>query len=686
MARSLTARCWFAFSLLELVFSSCVIFAFAHLLGIGERSVAFWVLLAMTGVKIVAWSTLMTWLLRPYEEFAATPEKARSAAQLLAADAALHRASFRFGAGYAGCWAVSYALAVAWLWHLGPEQVPLGSGTTEVMALVCSAILLGAFSFSFPLMSLLTSEAANQCSLLADRLGVHLPRQPMSLQGRIGLIAFCLGLAPTLWVMGLGYMRQVESSREQNVTATRLAAAQVANAMDHASSLQPPSHDALQKLARAAAGEDARVFLLNAAGRPLDGAPATEAAADVASLIAKTPAQTSGSQLRLRPERTLAFERSAGGPVAVVALDTAAQPSSSYVISASIFALVVMIWAPLCAYILGRAVSDPIQRLTGAARRIVEEGKLTEMGQIPVTRNDEVGALTSQFNEVLALMRSLSDAARAIARGDLRGEVSGIGELPDAFRGMVDGLQNIVRQIRETSVELAGSAAEIFAASQEQESAATMQSSAVVEISRTMDSLSESAAHVSDAVQGVLSNAERTLKNTDEMVQRIGQLTALANRIGEILDVIREIADRSDLLALNGSLEASRAGDGGRGFALVSAEMRRLAERVTASVQDVKRLVADIRDSGSSTVMATEESRKLAEGTTEAARQITFVTQQQRSGTEQVSLSVKNVAEVVSQAASATSQTRTSAGNLKSHADRLAEIVRSFEVGAVPGE
>jgi methyl-accepting chemotaxis protein len=348
-----------------------------------------------------------------------------------------------------------------------------------------------------------------------------------------------------------------------------------------------------------------------------------------------------------------------------------------------LFALIIMIWAPLCAFLLGRVVSDPITRLTAAARFVVEEGLLSKLGNVPVPANDEAGELSNHVNQLLDLMRSLSQAANAVANGDLRVTVEGKGELPDAFRGMLHSLSEIVRQIRETSIELASAAAEIFAASQEQETAATAQSSAMVEISRTMDSLSESAAHVSDAVGGVLTNAERTLKNTDDMVGRIGSLTGHAGRIGEILEVIRDIADRSDLLALNGSLEATRAGEAGRGFALVAGEMRRLAERVTASVHDVKKLVSDIRDSGSSTVVATEESRKLADGTTEAARQITFVTQQQRSGTEQVSFSVKNIAEVVAQAAAATSQTRTSAEGLKAHADSLAETVRRFQMPGI---
>jgi methyl-accepting chemotaxis protein len=351
-----------------------------------------------------------------------------------------------------------------------------------------------------------------------------------------------------------------------------------------------------------------------------------------------------------------------------------------------IFAVVVGLWAPLCAVALGRSVSGPLQRLTSSAREIVEEGKQSQMTALPVARDDEVGVLSERFNELIDMMRDLSQAADAIAGGDLRVSIDRKGELPDAFRHMLESLRSMVSEIRETSVTLASAATEIFAASQEQEAAATQQSSAMEEISRTMDSLSESAAHVSDAVQGVLNNAEKTLDNTDSMVNRITQLSGHAGRIGEILDIIREIAERSDLLALNGSLEASRAGEGGQGFALVASEMRRLAERVTASVQDIKKLVTDIRSSGSTTVMATEESRRLAEGTTQAARQITFVSQQQRSGTEQVSQSVKNIAEVVTQSVSATAQTRTSAEGLKFQADRLAQLVRKFEVHTAVAE
>jgi len=142
--------------------------------------------------------------------------------------------------------------------------------------------------------------------------------------------------------------------------------------------------------------------------------------------------------------------------------------------------------------------------------------------------------------------------------------------------------------------------------------------------------------------------------------------------------VIREIAERSDLLALNASLESARAGEAGRPFALIAAEMRRLAERVTGSVTDVRAMVADIRTSSQAAGVATESGRKLVDGTTESARLITRVTQQQQTATEQVLQSMRHIGAVLAESAAATQQTRTSAGILKIEAERLNTLVAKF--------
>jgi methyl-accepting chemotaxis protein len=676
MKRSLTARCLLVFFLLDLALSPLLVFALSLVLG-EPRAGGYLVAVVFVVAKIPVWASLSNRFLAPYERFHRQPAAARTKAALFEADHAVARFPLRFAMAYSTSWSASYCCAAL---SLGSGGDPVAA--REILLLVMLTVAVSAFAFAFPLATNLSTEASSECSLEAAEQGVTLERAPVSLQLRIGIVAACVGLAPALWMTAVGYQKQAESERARARVVARLAALDLSRAVETHDAAA--AHDGAARSIVQASSDGATAFLLSADGAVLEADPAhfTDVKGDVTELaVHAARSKSEGTLARSGDERAWAFVRTTAGAIAVAAATPGALPLS-FAVHAALFVLLVMLWAPLCGMLVGKVVSEPIARLTTATRLVVEAGKLSSMGAVPIAREDEVGDLTGYFNQVLALMRSLAEAANAVAQGDLLVNVEGVGELPDAFRGMLENLSAVVRQIRGSSIELASAAAEIFAAAQEQESAATAQSSAMVEISRTMESLSLSAAHVSEAVQGVLGNAERTLKNTDDMVDRIGALTRHAGRIGEILEVIRDISDRSDLLALNGSLEASRAGESGRGFALVAGEMRRLAERVTASVQDVKKLVTDIRDSGSSTVIATEESRKLADGTTEAARQITFVSQQQRSGTEQVSQSVKNIAEVVSQAASATSEIRTAAEGLKTHADRLADVVRKFGMQA----
>jgi methyl-accepting chemotaxis protein len=682
MFKTLTLRSIFTFAVLDLLFAPFVILAFTQLLGTGGSSDPLLTLAGLTVLKIAAWAGYLTYELGAWERFARAAAKNRTPELTQRADRSLQSFSLRFGVFYALTWIATYGSGFLIVKGYGPERVPLPAQADNAVAILCLAVFFGGFAFAYPLASTLVADAASECSALARSYGFALDRAPSSLQARIAVVALALGLGPMLWMVALGYIKQVDSSHMERTTHARLASSELALEVAKLSASEldarlPTLLDGFQK--RSVDG------LVLEAGKPHGDAGGRLFAANPDLqrwLLAESAKANEGVHARIDLPEVVAFHRVDPQRVAVAVLRAPVSASSGFVLSSIVFTVLVGVWAPVCAWALGTAVSKPIGKLTAISRRIVEHGDLKEIGTVSVSTNDEIGVLTEKVNDVLDLMRDVSLAAHSIAKGDLRAMVAGTGDLPDSFRGMIESLRGMVQQIRETSVDLASAAAEIFAASQEQEAAAASQSSAMVEISRTMDSLSESAAHVSDAVQGVLGNAERTLHNTDDMVRRIGELTGHANRIGEILEVIRDIADRSDLLALNGSLEASHAGEGGRGFALVASEMRRLAERVTASVSDVKKLVSDIRDSGSSTVMATEESKKLAEGTTDAARQITFVTQQQRSGTEQVSQSIKGIADVVSQAVSATSQTRTSAQGLKAQADRLSALVKRFELSA----
>lgn len=672
--KTFSARTVLLFTLFDGGFGPLAVLAYIVLLGPANTGDAIGLMLGLMVIKLAVSAWYIKRILVPYELYSAAKSNEEKARLVADADASLQEFPRRFALHFALSWVILDGAVYAAMRIFGLEHFALAEHAAVAVAFLMAASACGCFAGAFPIAILATAEPAGKCAEFARQHGAALRRHPVTLQMRIGSMALATALAPLLWLIAVGYMAQVDDRAEQTRMEASLAVTDAAVANEEGS---------LAAWVAGARGDELRLVL--APGQEIALSNRTPSVFEETMLARLGHAAQTGPRPTLydRPRsRAAAMRRLEDGRVAVAVTVTPASAGTGFLMGAGVFGLLIIFWAPLNAVTLARAVSRPLEKLTETVRKMVDEGNQSQIGTIPVLRNDEVGTLSDRFNDLLDMMRDLGLAADSIARGDLRVRINRQGELPDAFRKMVGSLQDMVSQLQQTSVELAGAASEIFAASQEHEAAATSQSSAMTEISHTMDSLSESAAHVSEAVQGVLSNAEQTLVTTDTMVERIEGLSGHTSRISDLLDTIRDIADRSDLLALNGSLEASRAGEGGQGFALVAAEMRRLAERVTAAVQDVKKLVTDIRESSASTIMATEESRKLAGGTTEAARQITFVSQQQRTGTEQVSQSVREITEMVTQVTAATSQTRTSAQDLKHQADRLAELVKQFEVRA----
>lgn len=327
---------------------------------------------------------------------------------------------------------------------------------------------------------------------------------------------------------------------------------------------------------------------------------------------------------------------------------------------------------------LHRVLTTPLAQLDEVTRRVAEQGDIRAVGRITPLRNDELGALANNFNRMLDMLDELASAATAVSKGDLRVEIRGTGDLPDALRGMLSRLNEVVEQIRSTSLELASAAAEIHAITREQEHATEQQSQRVLAVSDTIATLAQSAEDISKTSTEVLDNAEQALSTTDAMIGKINLLSAQAGNVRALLELIHEVADRSDLLALNGALEATRAGEAGRAFALVASEMRRLAERVTGTVGDVRERIADIEAAGASTVQATADSRRLADSTATAARKISMVTHRQSEETEQVSHKVFEVAEGMIATVEAAKQTLGATEGLRIRAAELERLTRQF--------
>ncbi len=675
MPKSLLGRVRLIYFPLDLTFGLLIPLAFVNGVRPADTTYALILLYALglvrTSIVMVGFGRVLGPIGRWIEAAPRRPDPR----ELQAVDAMIRNGPARLAVWGCVAWAFQLAVAAILLLLVDPYRAALAPRSLVTIALMITGIVLGTIPFTIPLMSMLLNDTARRVFALAHKAGIKLQREPVSLRLKLVFLIATIGLAGPVWMASTSYSVDGARAALEARTQCTIIASDLARQLD---GVNPVDVATLDRLAHQATAGGAVASIANRSGDVVAGSRTLSP--PLAAWLPQARPQGIDSTSSPRDGEVAARAVAGNGLVAIVVAPITEWTSSSLAITFLMFFVVILLWAPMCAYFLSVDVVRPLQDISNTVQQITDVGKLDEIAAITVTHNDETGVLASRFNDLLDMLRGLSAAAGALAKGDLEIRIAGEGDVATAFRAMIESLGRIVRQIHETSVLLAAAATEIYAASQEQEAAAASQSTAMVEIRQTMESLFEAAAHVSESVRGVLSNAERTLETTDRMVIRIGDLTNHAGRIGEILETIRDISDRSDLLALNGALEASRAGEAGRGFGLVAAEMRRLAERVMTSVHDVRSLVGDIRASGSSTMMATEDSKKLAASTTDAARQITMVTQQQRSGTEQVLQSVREIAETLTQSVAAMAQTRASAEQLKSQADKLSSLVRAFRI------
>ena len=382
------------------------------------------------------------------------------------------------------------------------------------------------------------------------------------------------------------------------------------------------------------------------------------------------------------------------------------------------------------------AVSDVLQQalkgdLTG---RVKTERLHGEMGEIGGLVNQLLEMLSTKFNEfdhrkmiaTREIDQALDGLIALVRQGDLSrwnttSEDAQLAPLLEGFGKVVETLRTFVREINEAALRLSASSNEVLAASTQHETSSTEQAAAIHETTATMEELKHASAQIAENAGAVARVAEETLGAAragrgaiGEFIQAMQQIRAdgvavaesitklskRVERIGTVVEVIDEIADRSDLLALNAALEGSRAGEAGKGFSIVAAEMRRLAENVLDSTKEIKNLITEIREAtaaagsaADASKSATESGEKLGavaaqavEGilagvqeTSDAARVINLATQQQRTATEQVVASMAEIEDVTRQTTQASKQATGAAAELTQLAGRLAELIKRFK-------
>jgi len=270
---------------------------------------------------------------------------------------------------------------------------------------------------------------------------------------------------------------------------------------------------------------------------------------------------------------------------------------------------------------------------------------------------------------------SLAQAVTGVAEGDLTTDIavhSGdeIGQLAELFRMMVGEMGGIVGDIRDKAHTLASSSEELSAAVQEtgasvQEMASTTNEfaatvAAMAERTEQMDAsarrISDMAASGSVALDQAVNQTESLRLLIQDVANHVDGLGVRSQEIGRIIEVISDIAEQTNLLALNAAIEAARAGEHGRGFAVVADEVRKLAEQSAGATAEITALIREIQEETSQTVASMNEGAKQAEDTSKTVRDAGGLLQEILGAVEEISRRVHDVAAGTQQLGSTSQQ------------------------------
>jgi Methyl-accepting chemotaxis protein (MCP) signalling domain len=227
-------------------------------------------------------------------------------------------------------------------------------------------------------------------------------------------------------------------------------------------------------------------------------------------------------------------------------------------------------------------------------------------------------------------------------------------------------LTGLFHRIRRTAQTLTGASTDMRAAAQQAAAATNQQSAAIAQTAATIEEMSATARSIAASAQTTSSAAAQTSHTVEDMreqvetiAQRTVELGRGGERIGDIMQLITEIAERTNLLALNASIEAARAGDAGKGFAVVASEVRKLAERSVRSADSIKEIVSSVQQDTDATIVATERGAKqasqvveLMHSTGDELDHALRATEQQRSAADLVAQSMAEIRSAAQQLAS----------------------------------
>lgn len=380
-------------------------------------------------------------------------------------------------------------------------------------------------------------------------------------------------------------------------------------------------------------------------------------------------------------------------------------------------------------------VRGKIKQLIDETKVLIEagtEGKLNTRGNADKFEGgykEIIQGINDTLDAVILPVKEGSAILEKMAGGDLTVRVTGnykgdhqiiknsINQLGDSLSSVIGGITESVYAVASASSQISSSSEEMAAGAQEQSaqthevaSAVEQMTATILETTQNADGAAKAAKNageiakeggsvVNETIEGMIRIAEVVQKSA-ATVQQLGKSS---DQIGEIVQVIDDIADQTNLLALNAAIEAARAGEQGRGFAVVADEVRKLAERTTKATKEIASMIKQIqRDTGGAVesmqqgTLEVEKGKELADKAGESlkqiitgaeevvdiASQVAVASQEQSAAAEQISKNIESISSVTQQSAAGVQQIARAAEDLNRLTDNLQNMISQFKVSS----